>query len=137
MNKPPFGLTAPAKIVRVIDGDTVEVEVIKKFPIRLEDCWAPESRTSDRNEKRLGEAAKQYLKNLIEEHGKDCVVHISSDGDEFILDSTTMGRAVGVVWLFGDINLNEAMVDSGHCFSTKAELMATLSEDDACLVKQS
>jgi endonuclease YncB( thermonuclease family) len=59
------------------------------------------------------------------------VIHISSDGDTELLDSTTMGRAVGVIWLLGDININEEMVESGHCYHTKAQLMAALSDNEA------
>ena len=56
------------KIVRVVDGDTVDVDIdlgfdvwLKKQRIRLYGVDTPESRTRDLEEKKYGLAAKQYL----------------------------------------------------------------------------
>ena len=61
-----------AKCVRVVDGDTIDAEIdlgfdvkIKKR-IRLAGINAPESRTRNLVEKKLGLAAKEKLKDMME-----------------------------------------------------------------------
>ena len=58
-----------AKVLRVIDGDTIDVDidlgfsiVLHKQRIRLYGIDAPESRTSDKEEKIYGMMSKNYLK---------------------------------------------------------------------------
>jgi micrococcal nuclease len=59
-----------AKILRVVDGDTVDVDIDLGFGIvlanervRIMGIDTPESRTSDKTEKVFGLAAKARLKN--------------------------------------------------------------------------
>jgi len=61
-----------ARVVRVIDGDTVDVDVDLGFGIwmnnervRIMGIDTPESRTRDKIEKVFGLAAKKRLKNLL------------------------------------------------------------------------
>ena len=56
------------RLVRVIDGDTVDVDIdlgfdiiLKKQRVRLAGIDTPESRTSDLEEKKYGLAAKKFL----------------------------------------------------------------------------
>ena len=55
------------EIVRVVDGDTVDViidlgfSLTKKERVRLAGIDAPESRTTDLEEKELGLDAKEFL----------------------------------------------------------------------------
>jgi endonuclease YncB( thermonuclease family) len=62
-----------AKLARVVDGDTVDALIdcgfstFKKERIRLYGINAPESRTRNKEEKKLGLAAKARLKELIKE----------------------------------------------------------------------
>ena len=44
MQQPQEGFTTKAKVTRVIDGDTVDVEITRKVRLRLKDCWAPEKK---------------------------------------------------------------------------------------------
>ena len=60
------------EIVRVVDGDTVDVDIdlgfgvwLKKQRVRLYGIDTPESRTRDLNEKKYGLMAKEYLKERI------------------------------------------------------------------------
>ena len=60
------------KILRVIDGDTVDVDIDLGFGIilrdervRLMDIDTPESRTRDKVEKKFGIASKKRLKEMI------------------------------------------------------------------------
>ena len=67
-------------IVRVIDGDTVDVDIDLGFGIIMADervrimgIDTPESRTSDKVEKLFGKAAKARLKELLGEDRKSVV----------------------------------------------------------------
>ena len=67
-----------ATIVKVIDGDTVDVDIDLGFGIVLSDervrimgIDTPESRTRDKVEKKFGLAAKARLKQLL---GKTCTL---------------------------------------------------------------
>ena len=59
-------------IVKVVDGDTVDVDIdlgfgiwMKNERVRLFGIDTPESRTRDLEEKKYGLAAKEYLLSLI------------------------------------------------------------------------
>jgi micrococcal nuclease len=62
----------PCKIIKVIDGDTVDVDIdlgfgiwLKKQRIRLYGIDTPESRTSDDEEKVYGLIAKGFVQNHL------------------------------------------------------------------------
>jgi len=61
-----------AKCIRVVDGDTIDAEIDLGFDIkvtkriRLGGINAPESRTRNKVEKKLGLAAKERLKEMLE-----------------------------------------------------------------------
>ena len=64
--------TYRAKVIRVIDGDTVDVDIDLGFGVWLKDervrimgIDTPESRTRDKVEKKFGLAAKARLKELL------------------------------------------------------------------------
>ena len=69
-----------AKLVRVVDGDTVDAMIdcgfstFKKERIRLYGIDAPESRTRDKEEKKRGLASKARLKELNKEGQNECIV---------------------------------------------------------------
>mgnify|MGYP003108687258 FL=1 len=64
--------TYNAKCTRVVDGDTIDAEIDLGFDvkiskrIRLSGIDAPESRTRNKVEKKLGLAAKDRLTDLLE-----------------------------------------------------------------------
>jgi len=65
------------KVIKIIDGDTVDVDIDLGFGVTLTDervrimgIDTPESRTRDKVEDLFGEAAKARLKELMEEGGK-------------------------------------------------------------------
>lgn len=105
---------AVKKIVKVVDGDTVDVEIdlgfslTKKERIRLAGIDTPETRTRDEEEKKLGIDAKEYLSMRLES-SKNLIVKTEKDGK--------YGRMLG--WLFDDDNrsINRDMVDLGYAWS--------------------
>lgn len=96
--------TYKAELVRVIDGDTVVLNIdlghsiwIKRH-IRLSDVYAPEIRTKDKDEKALGFKVKEYLNNLL--INKKIVVKTIDEGK--------FGRWLGIIWSDG-IDVNNAI----------------------------
>lgn len=76
--------TYECKIRRVVDGDTVDVDIDLGFDvllsnqrIRLYGIDTPESRTRDLTEKRYGNAAKRFLKEML---GKSAQLKTHKDG---------------------------------------------------------
>ena len=72
------------KVVRVVDGDTVDVDVdlgfgvwLKKERVRLLGIDTPESRTRDKVEKQYGLAAKAFLKQVL---GTSPILKTTKDG---------------------------------------------------------
>jgi micrococcal nuclease len=64
------------KIKRVVDGDTVDIDIDLGFDVvlanqrvRLYGIDTPESRTRDKVEKKYGIAAKEYLKSMLGKEG--------------------------------------------------------------------
>ena len=87
-----------AKIVRVVDGDTVDVDLDLGFGIWLLDervrimgIDTPESRTRDKVEKKFGLAAKARLKELL---GKNAVLktQVAKNGEDM---KGKFGRILG------------------------------------------
>lgn len=62
------------KVVKVIDGDTVDIDLdlgfgiwLKDERVRLYGIDTPESRTRDKEEKVYGLAAKEFLKGMCDD----------------------------------------------------------------------
>jgi endonuclease YncB( thermonuclease family) len=119
---PEKNLTIDGTVMRIIDGDTVEVETKVRYRVRLIDCWAPESRTSDANEKRRGLQSKSRMIELAEK--KSVRVTIPLTGN--FTDATTMSRVLGRVWVIENDqltheDLSTIMVREG--FATKVKVI--------------
>ena len=70
--------TYRCKVIKVVDGDTVDVDIDLGFGIwqknervRIMGIDTPESRTRDKVEKKFGLASKEHLKSLL---GKESVL---------------------------------------------------------------
>jgi len=99
------------KIHRVIDGDTVDLDIDLGFNItlthrvRLKDVDAPETRTKDLEEKKLGINARLWLEKELAREG------------EWIIDTykeDKYGRILGTLYFIGDpVTINEKMLNEG------------------------
>ena len=120
--------TTSAKVVRVIDGDTLEVEIRRVLRVRMLDCWCPESRMDPRldesrreAEKAKGQAAKEHLTSLA--NGREVIVSVPMVADGDVSKIWTMGRVLGWVWLADqpEKSLSVRQVEAGHAVTTKPE----------------
>jgi len=124
---PPTGLTTRVTVTRVIDGDTVEVEIRHRVRVRLLDCWAMESKSDPRlpeqgreAAKARGLAARDNLKALCD--GREVILHVPTDGSGDVSKLWTMGRVLERVWVDGsDKSLSELQVEAGHATTEKPE----------------
>ena len=98
------------KIVKVVDGDTVDVDidlgfdiVLRNQRIRLYGIDTPESRTSDKEEKKYGLYAKNYLKNAL---GKTATIRTKKDG------RGKFGRILGEFVIYDPVYDQETTVNS-------------------------
>ena len=105
-----------AQVVKVIDGDTVDVDIDLGFGIWLKDervrimgIDTPESRTRDKEEKVFGNAAKDRLKEML---GKDTVLRtqVNKDGEDM---KGKFGRLLGD-FVYEDSTVAKTLVEEGH-----------------------
>ena len=116
-----FGLTFPARVVRVLDGDTIEVEVKRTIRIRLLDCWAPETRTRDLDEKEQGMKSKHALVRLLafsDGAFRDVKVEVPIEKQDKFGDAMSMSRVLAFVECDGE-DVSSIMVRDGHATTTK------------------
>jgi len=119
MSAPTPGITHRAKVVRVLDGDTIEVTVSLTAHVRMLDCWAPEIHTKNSDEKTRGIESKQHLEAMCKP-GTDVIVHVPFGKTPRFGDDMSMGRVLGDVYLVGgNVTLAEMQVQAGHATKTK------------------
>ena len=97
------------KVVKIIDGDTVDILTPKKqkIRVRLLDIDAPESRQA------YGNASKKYLASLIA--GKSVFVKENK--------KDIYQRTLGTIFL-NKINVNAKMVESGYAWAYRVKGVA-------------
>ncbi len=88
-----------AKLVNVVDGDTVDVDIDLGFGIWMRDervrimgIDTPESRTRDLTEKKFGLAAKQRITELLDAPNLVLKTQIARDGEDM---KGKFGRILG------------------------------------------
>jgi micrococcal nuclease len=120
------------KVVKVIDGDTVDVDIdlgfgvwLKKERVRLVGIDTPESRTRDLEEKKYGLAAKAYVQKFLD--------------DEYVLLKTRkydakgkFGRILGELWRttdYTDKSLNDYMIEKHHAVPYHGQSKDDIAEE--------
>ena len=110
------------KITRVVDGDTVDVDIDLGFGIVLNDervrimgIDTPESRTSDKVEDIFGEAAKARVKELLKGNNAVLKTEVNKNGEDM---KGKFGRILGDFWIEdykGERTLmTEILINEGH-----------------------
>ena len=106
-----------AKIVKVVDGDTVDVDIDLGFGIILSDervrimgIDTPESRTKKKKKKTFGLASKKRLKEML---GKTTILktQINKNGEDM---KGKFGRILGDFQLNDGRLATEMLIEEGH-----------------------
>jgi micrococcal nuclease len=106
------------KILRVVDGDTVDVDIdlgfgvwLRKERVRMMGIDTPESRTRDKEEKKFGLAAKDFVKSKMPVGSMQVLkTEIDKSGDD---KKGKFGRILGD-FLIDEDRLTDIMVSEGH-----------------------
>ena len=115
--------TYNAKVVKVVDGDTIDALVDlgfntwKQVRIRMHGMNAPESRTRDLEEKARGLAAKARLREILKEN-KNKFILVSHGVGKY-------GRCLGEIFVentpgkqelypYLEVSVNRVLINEGH-----------------------
>lgn len=102
------------EVVRVIDGDTIDVlidlgfGITKKERVRIAGIDAPETRTKDFKEKSFGIESKMWLTDCLETV-ETLTIKTEKEGK--------YGRILG--WLYigdSDVSINQTMINEGYAW---------------------
>jgi micrococcal nuclease len=111
--------TYTASVLKVIDGDTIEVDFdlgfgvwLRNQRIRLDGIDTPESRTSDKEEKVRGTLSKDKLKEIL---GKDIRITTKIDPNE------KYGRILGILMNKDGINVNQCLIENNYAVKYSGE----------------
>ena len=120
------------KLVRVVDGDTIDVDIdlgfgvwLQKQRIRMYGIDTPESRTSDDVEKVYGNAAKAFLVKWT--NSGNLTLKTFKDG------KGKYGRILGEIW-YGDEagndhNVNQLLIDNHHAVRYHGQSKEDIQEE--------
>ncbi|NBS88497.1 nuclease [bacterium] len=107
-----------ARLIDVVDGDTIDVQIDLGFDVsfssrvRLNGIDTPESRTLDLREKKMGLAAKEWLKHRLESAKKIVIKTEKPDSSE------KYGRILGTIFIDGEpLSLNDQLVKGGYAWA--------------------
>ena len=105
------------QITKVVDGDTIDADIDLGFDIsltkriRLAGVDAPESRTSDANEKKYGLQSKEWLKHKVESAENILIKTELPDSTE------KYGRIIGHLFVNDqETSLNDQMIVEGYAW---------------------
>ena len=120
------------KVVHIVDGDTVDVDIdlgfgvwMKKQRIRLYGIDTPESRTRDLEEKKYGLAAKEFLTGMLDDEAGIILKTYKDKEGKF-------GRILGELWRttnYADQSINEYMVEKHHAVRYMGQSKESIEED--------
>lgn len=119
------------KVVHIVDGDTVDVDIdlgfgvwLHKERVRLFGIDTPESRTRDLEEKKYGLAAKDFITNMLDDSG-GIILKTHKDG------TGKFGRILGELWRttdFADKSINQYMIEKHHAVEYHGQSKEEIAE---------
>ena len=118
----------PCKIVKVIDGDTADVDIdlgfgvwLKKQRIRFYGVDTPESRTSDKEEKVYGLMAKEFVQKHLPLDSIQ-ILRTRKDG------KGKYGRILGE-FVVNDTTLNQLLIDTHNAVAYYGQSKEDIAEE--------
>lgn len=115
--------TYRCKIVKVLDGDTVLVDIDLGFDvtlvnqtIRLSGIDTPESRTTNKEEKERGLLSKKKLAEKLPLNSYQKIQTIKQDNND-----DKFGRILGIFMLEDTLSLNQWMIDNNYAVPYNGE----------------
>ena len=129
-----------AKVVRIVDGDTIRLDidlgfdiVLRNQSVRLYKVDTPECRTRDLKEKAAGLLAKEVVQNLIA-IGERVFIRTKLD------TKGKFGRLLGTIITTDNININEHLIDNNYAVEyygqSKTEVQSKHDENYNILVER-
>lgn len=126
MKQPPLGWTTEVELDRMIDGDTIVVNIARQFIIRIVDDEiyfdTPETyRAKSPEEKERGNAATAYLYKLLTKKKskwskkrvpRTIVLHIPGSERGQFRDSIALNRLKGMLWA-DEVDVVDEMIRAG------------------------
>ena len=121
------------KIVRVVDGDTVDVDIdlgfgvwLHKERVRLHGIDTPESRTRDLEEKKYGLLAKEQIKSFMPVGSMQTLVTMKDKAGKF-------GRILGKFLIYdkktdAQMTINDWMIREHHAVAYFGQSKAQIAE---------
>src|SRR6056300_2042156 len=117
------------KVVKIIDGDTVDIDLgfgvwLRKERIRLYGIDTPESRTKDLEEKKYGLAAKKFLTGMLDDEG-GIILKTQKDAEG------KFGRILGELWRttnYADQSINDYMIEKHHAVAYYGQSKEAIEE---------
>lgn len=130
--------TYSAELIKVIDGDTIDVNIdlgfgvwLRNQRVRLHSIDAPESRTSNKEEKVRGELSKTKLKEILTE--KLLITTYINDDEKF-------GRVLAKIVNDKGIWVNEWLVEHNYAVvydgTFSKELLQESHAKNAAILKE-
>jgi micrococcal nuclease len=118
-----------AELVKVIDGDTIEVDFdlgfgvwLKNQRIRLAGIDTPEIRTSDKEMKAMGKAALAGLIDVLDDYSGPVIIRTELDPDD------KFGRILGHVQTGGGIDVNKWMIERNYAVAYDGKSKVNLEQ---------
>jgi micrococcal nuclease len=112
-----------ADILKIVDGDTVDVDIdlgfgiwLRNERVRIMGIDTPESRTLDKTEKIFGLAAKDRLKHLL---GKTAILKTEVINGEDAKGK--FGRILGDFFVQGGRRCGDILIEEGHAVAYKGQ----------------
>ena len=102
------------QLLKIVDGDSVDVlldlgfDIHKKERVRLSGIDAPESKTTDENEKKFGLEAKEYVAAWFVANPKSKIRTTKDD---------KYGRILGEFFGVGVKGLSESLIEDGYAWA--------------------
>jgi len=106
MTAPEPGWTTEVDYIRPVDADTIEVEIRRRFNVRLKDIDAPERWTL------LGKEAIEFVDQELC-NAERIIVRIPTNNPIKLMDMNSFERVVGEIFVDND-NLSELLKAHGY-----------------------